>query len=328
MIRAYAVLIVITLFLSACGGSSGTPGATQPPIIGADPLVISSTNAKPAVRIAYGAALQSIETGSLVGGAGGVVSTPGALQKPVAQSALSGLLNRALQKVPFGPDEFPCAIAGSTTISGDVQSPFGLTVGDQINVESTDCDEGLGEVINGSIEMTVTAFSGDILTNMYLLAMSVVLIDFEVVSAGNTLMSNGDSTVSIDLTGNPMVVVSINGNAMTTQINTRTDSVIDFMTSQSVDTSVMPEPYTMSSSGTIDSTELSGRIDYSTPVTFQGSGADYPFAGEFLVTGADGASIRLIALDNTNVRIETDTNGDGTPDSTEDTTWSDIATLP
>ena len=55
-------------------------------------------------------------------------------------------------------------------------------------------------------------------------------------------------------------------------------------------------------------------------------GADYPFAGEMLITGANNATIRLIALDSVNVRIETDTNGDGVVDATEDTTWDDIAT--
>jgi hypothetical protein len=66
-------------------------------------------------------------------------------------------------------------------------------------------------------------------------------------------------------------------------------------------------------------------IDYDTPVTFQGQGADYPFAGELLITGADGGTIRLIATGNNNVTIETDTDGDGTLESSEDTTWDDIA---
>ena len=34
---------------------------------------------------------------------------------------------------------------------------------------------------------------------------------------------------------------------------------------------------------------------------------------------------RLIALEAANVRIETDTDGDGTVDDSEDTTWDDIA---
>ena len=106
---------------------------------------------------------------------------------------------------------------------------------------------------------------------------------------------------------------------------TTTETVTNFSTSQTVDTSVQPEPYTLSASGTVNSTALSGSVTYTTTVTFQGAGGGYPFAGEMLLTGANGATIRLIALDETNVRIETDTDGDGVVDDTEDTTWDDIA---
>ena len=66
-------------------------------------------------------------------------------------------------------------------------------------------------------------------------------------------------------------------------------------------------------------------IDYTTPVTFQGAGDGYPFAGELLVTGANNASIRLVVIDAVNVRIDTDTDGDGEVDDSETTTWDDIA---
>ena len=102
----------------------------------------------------------------------------------------------------------------------------------------------------------------------------------------------------------------------------------NFDTAQSVDTSVVPESYTLTTAGTVDSSQLSGSITYTTPVTFQGSGEGYPFAGELLITGAGGATIRLVTLDAINVRIETDTDGDGTVDATEDTTWDDIALTP
>ena len=132
--------------------------------------------------------------------------------------------------------------------------------------------------------------------------------------------------VSIDTTGNPIVTMGISGSSMTTVTDSVTTTMTDFDTSQTVDASVMPEPYTLSSSGSINDSNLAGMISYSTPVTFQGMGADNPFAGEMLVTGANNATIRLIALDSINVRIETDADGDGTVDSTEDTTWDDIAT--
>jgi hypothetical protein len=54
---------------------------------------------------------------------------------------------------------------------------------------------------------------------------------------------------------------------MSAQSNSGTGTVSGYSTTQTVDTSVVPEPYTLSSSGTIDNTELAGEIDFSTPVT-------------------------------------------------------------
>ena len=76
----------------------------------------------------------------------------------------------------------------------------------------------------------------------------------------------------------------------------------------------------MDSSGTLDSSQLAGIVDYSTEIMFQGFDNDYPGIGELLVTGGT-SSARLIALDNVNVRIEIDNNDDGTIDDVVDTTW-------
>lgn len=329
MFRAFLVTLSSIFLMSACGGGSSyspAPPASPPPPPG-DPtgLVVTTANAKPAARVAYGSTLQSMETGGLVGDSGIAGSSNGGFQKPGGQSGPSGALSRILQKIPLGPDTYPCGVSGTQTISGELASLFGLTTGDTINVDAVDCDDGLGEVINGRMEMTVVTYTSDPVLGLLLLEMDVMLIDFEVVTATDTILSNGDSLVSMDMTGNPLIAVGIGGNSMTVTSNAGTDVMTNFDTSQTVDASVQPEPYTLSSFGTVDSSQLTGIISFTTPVTFQGAGAGYPFAGELLITGADGGTIRLIALDATNVRIETDTNGDGTVDDTEDTTWDDVA---
>lgn len=326
MNRVYLFLLSVTALLTACGGDGGTsPAPGQPPVVGDTQLVLSTTNAKPAVRIAYGSTMQSMDNGGLVGDSGIASSPSGNFLKPQGQQSMSGLLGRAMQKVPLGPDTYDCGVSGTTTISGSLASLFTLTAGDQINMEAVDCDDGLGEVVNGIIEMTVATFTGDLLLGIYLMEMDVLLIDFEVVTAADTILSNGDSTVSIDTTGSPLIVMSISGTSMTTQSMSSTETVSEFLTAQTVDTSVVPEPYTLSASGTIASSQLDGDIVYTTPVTFQGAGATYPFAGELLVTGANNGTVRLIALNEIDVRIETDVDGDGTPENTEVTTWDDIA---
>ena len=329
MKRVPLLASAVAIGLSACGGGSGGDPAIQPPPPGGTqtPLTVTTNNAKSAVRVAYNATSVSMETGDMIGGPG-VVSAPGGLQKPAAPTGFPDFIDIVMQKIPI-TDVTGCGLDGTTgtqTTTIDFATPGTLTAGDTIVIAFDNCDQGLGEVLNGRMEMTVVTFSGDLLvTGLYQLEMEVQLVNFQVTTALDDILQNGDSTVTLDNTGMPMVSISISGNSLATVTNTSTQIITDFSTSQSIDTSVFPEPYTMDTSGTVDSTELGGMIDYTTPVTFQGAGDGYPFAGELLVVGANNASIRLVALDDVNVRIDTDTDGDNVVDNSETTTWDDIA---
>jgi hypothetical protein len=74
----------------------------------------------------------------------------------------------------------------------------------------------------------------------------------------------------------------------------------------------------------LSSTLFAGNVNYSTPLPFMGFAGEYPFVGELLVTGDDGASVRLLALDNANVRLQIDP-GDGSGIITQDTTWAAVS---
>lgn len=323
----FVLSLAIVLLFSACGGSSSDP-APPPPPGGGTGLTIDTTNAKPAIRVAYGATAQSVETGGLVDDSG-IASTPdGGFSKPTTGNGAAGVITRFMQKDPFGPFIEACIPGGTITLNLDVNPVTfvagGLSIGDKINVDYADCDQGLGDVINGRMEFTVAGFTGDLALGLYRLEMDVLLIELAVTTAADTITSNGDSTVTVDTIGNPMVLLSISGNSLASVSATTTETVTNFLTSQTVDTSVIPEPYTLESSGTVNSSQLSGVISFETMVTFQGMGGAYPFAGQLLVTG-NGSAVKLIALSDTTVRIETDPDGDGIFELLEETTWDDIA---
>jgi len=80
---------------------------------------------------------------------------------------------------------------------------------------------------------------------------------------------------------------------------------------------------TVGVAGTIAS-DVQGSYAFETPTTLTGAGGEFPSAGEILIHGADDTSARITALDNTNVRLELDTDGDGEPDESSDTTWTDL----
>ena len=115
----------------------------------------------------------------------------------------------------------------------------------------------------------------------------------------------------------------MSGNSLTVDSATSAESLFDFSAEQTLDAGVSPSPYTMAAAGTLDSTQLAGPVRYSTPVTFEGFDNGYPVAGELLVEG-DNSSARLIVLEDGSLRIDVDSNGDGTVDNQVFTTWQDL----
>ena len=325
MKRSMAPLLTCSLVLAACGGGSGgiTPTGNDPGS-GSSGLTITAGNGAKATNAAWQSANQSAGMIGLVG-AGGTVNNPGNLNK-VHGAVSSKTVLGALNSVPFGPITEPCLVSGTVTISGDLADPITgtLTAGDIINVSADMCDDGAGEILNGDMSMVVDDISGDFLGGLYNLTMSMTLTDLSATSASDTITSNGDVTVTLDTTQSPFVLAAVTGTSLTTDTNTSTETLSNFQTTQTVDGTVQNNPFTLSSAGSLDTTELAGTVEYSTPVTFMGDNFGYPHTGELLVTGA-GSSALLIAVDASNVRIEIDSDGDSTIDETLTMTWDELA---
>jgi hypothetical protein len=139
----------------------------------------------------------------------------------------------------------------------------------------------------------------------------------------DTSTNNGDATVSLDYTQSPFLEAGVSGSSMTIDSNSSSETLSNYASRQTIDAGVQELPYTMTAFGTLDTTELDGIVQYSTPVTFTGEGFDYPSSGSMLVEGED-SSARLTAVDNVDVTIEVDANGDGVIDDTINTTWADL----
>ncbi len=320
MNRSLVVALVTAITAAACGGGSDGGGIAAPTT--PDPsLSIDLSNARDAVRVSYLAAVASGDTAGLVGNSGLVADSGGdAVLKTTRASGFAKPVATAVSSIPFGPDTLPCDVSGSITVSGDLANPLTLTAGDVINIDADNCDDGLGEVVDGLISMAIDAFSGDVLSGLYDLTSTLDITDFQVTTAEDTLTSSGDSTVRLNTLNTPAVSASVSGGYLAVSSNLATETLTDYSSAQTLDAGLTPAPYTMDSNGNLDSSRLAGIVDYSTELLFQGFDNDYPSIGELLVTG-DTSSARLIALDNVNVRIEIDNNDDGTIDDIIDTTW-------
>lgn len=312
-----------SVIIAACGSGGDQFSGGEPPTTTS---TINSANALAVTRVSWEAVVASGEFGDLGGGLGLSATAPGGFAKAsVLQKVGTSAVNVA-QQVPFGPDVLPCLVNGTVTFSGDIADPETLSVGDTYRTVYEFCDDGAGEVIDGAIDFTVREFTGDIiLTGLYMLSMDAVVTNLQVVSGTDTVTNNGDTTVTLDTMQAPFIFASVSGTSMTVDSSASSETLSNYSSSQTVDGALQSLPFTLAASGTLDSTQLDGIVSYSTPVTFAGEGLDYPSSGALLVVGQD-SSARLTAVDNVNVTIEIDSNGDGVVDATIDTTWAAITT--
>ena len=301
--------------LAACGGD-GIRSSSGP---GDNSLTITSANAKTAAATSYSAAQQSGDASGFDGAFGPVATNSGEIQK--VGNAGIGLLGHAARKVPVGPDVVPCLVAGTVTLSGDIAAAGVLTAGDFLRFDYAACDDGVGQVLDGLIDLDVNSFSGDLASGAFALSVTATYTDFQVATAEDTWVSNGDTTVVLDATQTPLLSTSASGQSLTIDSSSESATLSDFASLQTIDAGLSPAPYTFSGNGSLSATRLSGDVVYSTPVTFSGLAPEFPDTGEFLVVGAGNSSARVVVLDATMVRVDVDTDGDGVVDSSEELTW-------
>ncbi|HEX5789204.1 MAG TPA: hypothetical protein VFY03_13560 [Woeseiaceae bacterium] len=317
-------LPLAALALTACGGGGDSSGANSPPP--SSSFAITAANAGSATAASWQSANGSASMAGLAGTSGIVTAKPGDAAKTAAGVPSSRSLGSLLTRIPFGPETFPCNVSGSITLSGDLANPTTLTAGDVINMDADACDDGYGEVLDGEMSMTVNGIAGDFLAGAYELTLALALEDFQVTTATDVETGNGDVTVTLDTLAAPYIEAAVGGSAMTWDRNAESATLSNYESFQTVDGGQELVPYTLSASGTLDSSELPGSVRYSTPVTFAGQDGGYPHTGEFLVEG-NASSARLVALDDVDVRIDIDLDDDGTVDASIAMTWAELDAL-
>lgn len=336
MKRATFSTLIPLILLAGCGSSDGgisPPGDNNPPPPSAG-FAITSANGLQVSQVAYQAVITSGDIAGLAGSTGIASSPGGGLAKPGIPQQLAGTLAGILQKVPVGPTVVDCLSSGTVTVTmnvADLNVLLGgmLSVGDTILTEYAMCDEGLGEVIDGTIDSEVKAFDGNILVSAYNMTMTMNVTNFQVTAGADVVTGNGDATATLNSLAAPYVEASVTGNSMTTDMNSSSNTLSNYASTQTLDATLAPAPYTMDSSGTLDSSELSGAFTYSTSTMFQGFDTDYPNAGVLLVV-SDSGSATLTAETNgvdVTIRIYASNDGTGDPVDTIMTTWAELAAM-
>ncbi len=215
-----------------------------------------------------------------------------------------------------------CANGGTVDVTISQANVNTITVGDRIVAIFVDCDDDLGYVISGTVDITIAAIQGDVLTDVFLLGMDVVMTDIVVTEGTSVMTAEGGFTLTLDSLDFPIVRTSLSGENLQLGSGGELVALIGFDHALEIDevTTVLVANVL----GRLDSSTLGGSVDYETTVAIEAIGDNDPNVGEILVTGADDSSVRIVIVDSSHVRLEIDANGDGTVDEFIDTTWAEL----
>lgn len=316
--RTLSRLIILTslaVLVPGCGGggggSSGPDSDSRVPISASNAELVAATVLGSVVAVFdFGGV---IDTSPIAAGGPGINTVQRLKTMPLGAS-----------QSPIGPETFPCYVSGSVTISGDIADPTTLSAGDRITADFDVCDDGDGAVIDGVFDASVVSFTGDLDLINARLTMSVDAVNLSITSEGDEVRANGDFTFTIDTLSAPVVTLEVTCESLSVAASGTTVTLADFSAIQTQNATATPRPVSAEADGRLTSNTLGGSVDFSTPVRFDAYDDSYPYTGELLVVGRNESSVRLVALNDTNVRLDVDSDGNGAVDAVIDRLWDEI----
>jgi len=247
------------------------------------------------------------------------------IQQTNSKSGLeySDLMKFALEQIPVagaGTDvTLECQLSGSLNISGSIADQSTLSTGDSLTIAFDACVSEEGSQ-NGSISITITAFSGDVGTD-YSIGFSVVFNDLIFIENNETTTISGDVSMSIML-AEGILTTSFESNAFTVNEDGREQSISDYSVVTTVD--VNEDSFNLDLEGSLTSDELGGTVSFETIEPFTGTGDDELASGVLRITGADGSTMTLTTENGVDVLLEIDSDGDGETNTTVDSNWEEL----
>lgn len=328
-------MLLLPLLLAACGGGgggSGSGGST------AQPLSLTTTNAKPAAADALDNALTGVSSANAslidalksqsVAGSAGI---PGLMQSATALARLvpaTGGTKAAINETAN------CPLGGSVVAVGNIASDSGFVAGDALSLSAFNCMltvDGSTATLNGALSFAVN--SGSVTTFYpFTAGISFTAINFRTQVGTDSVTVTGDQQLAWNATNATNQTLQSSGTSynLSATVGGKTRSSIWRNYQQTV--TLAGTQVTSSLSTQVES--VNSRLG-STPVTYQvttpaalvGSTTnDDVSSGSLLVTG--DRSALLITFTGTNtVDLLVDANGDNTYEQTLPSTMDELATL-
>lgn len=299
-------LLAVAL-LTACGGGGGESSNFSAPAISSAPVTISADNQKQVGVSAYdGVVGSSSATGfgaRLAGGVGRAtfnlydfVRQQTALVESQRQRADAGGQTHAAVNMTLPMN---CDGDGTMTLSYNVDNLSTPTAGDVVSINFSRCDDGQGEITNGSITMTWSTAS----------AMSMNINNFRVSENGVTSVIHGILNVSRSITESVTTQV-VTSDALYLLHGGVANVLLTGLSATTVSNS-LTLAYAKTFSANLASSLLNGAIEVSG--TTSGS-CDFfdddedcdeedPTRGDIDITGANGSTLNVAWVDRTSVTL-------------------------
>ena len=226
----------------------------------------------------------------------------------------------------FGPVVVTCLSGGTATVSGFIANAGTYSPDDHLVTSFAGCARA-GEIVTGVMDLTIADFNvgaGD----AYWFNGSVILDGLERNAGGATYAGTGSYVFVYDYRFTSADFV--HAVALAPSLTISAGGLDRLLSAAGVDAQIIagapPVTITRSSAGAIRSARLDGSFDYESIIpdsfVFDADPTTGPSSGELLVTASDGSTLRIVAVDNTNVRLEIDYDGDAIVDIEINTTWA------
>jgi hypothetical protein len=354
-LKAFSLTLLLTVLTAGCGGGGGGGGVDEGVTL--EPLVIDQDNAMLVTAAVVDAVAIAQDLGS-VGVDDPVVPAAAATNDvnalpPTFFEFIDGQLDRLqllqapaadfhIAAIEIPPTTEECAISGTMTISATIVDETGtfISPGDTLNISLNDCNDGDGEVANGSMAIVVVEGVDFNFTPPYDFTFDITLTNFSSteIASGETFTGNGDLTLREAVTADALFIeTEIAGTKLTVTEPGESLALKDYWVRGTLDLA-LGDAYTADSRGrddccaTLESTVLGGTVDFHNTQPFEGVGDNFPYTGVLLITGAvapsgiGNSSVELTALDEFCVDLLIDENGDGAGDVGITTTWESLPT--
>lgn len=331
--------------LGACGGGGGSSsgGAINniaPPVVGGPLLVITPENAEEtaadvidALEGAFGAGNSALDFGGAIGArveAGNPAASEFALD--FAQRARDSVVSAA-DSVAVGAvitETEDCSDGGSTTVSIDTgslsQVEFSnalqdgqIPPGTSVSIRFNECMQPGQPTLNGGFTVVFQQFTVD-----GLIGEDAMTLEF---TATFDSLSSPDGTISGDISfllvsDVGMTRIDISGEGLSIASSTESIALLDYLVNALQDTESLSETFDF----TLDISSLGQVTVLGIDPWVTSNFAEFPGSGSLRVSGADDTSITITALDEVNVQLEVDSDGDNVANVTIITTWVDLST--